>query len=788
MYLLRYFLLFFLSLFILSDAAVAAPFDCNNNGIDDATDIELGTSEDCNGNGIPDECDVSASGFTFREFKELELKSVMLSGFPNQLVPTKVADFNGDGHPDLWGMFSYTTFGGHYIIFIYLNQGDNTFTAPIEIPFTGTTGFINISISDPVAIDIDSDGDLDIVFRHDTVAWRHNPPSAGFLVSVLENDGEGNFTRKETNIPSLLPPRSATSTLPSKLVATSFAHVNSKDLAMIHEGRVYALYNIGNLEFVHFDMGASGQADNLGFFPERFPGSVNMSQTRIFSSTSDEGFLMGPGDGSLQRFTHGEDIGFSDIKQVVSPENYTAAHLMKGTPANPGNKGYSTIMTQPFSGGGRKTFPAGVGSVQELFIADFNGDGASDVVFFGAGDIHSKSGIQILLNEEPNDFSNRLNIFMPPSAKQAITVFDFDNDGKPDILFKAKEEGKMLIGFNGTTYPLTPALEADLDANYIPDICERTVPGDFNGDRKGDRVVVRNYSGQLLWLISPDSFTYVTSPTTNIPFGLAGDTLLAGDFNGQGKISPGVIRKNGDYLDWYWLKSDDSTAVISYGLRNDTPLSGYFNADKTLDRVVVRDHLGGLLWLINTDGESHSVHSMYQFGLTGDTPFTADMDGDGISELIVSRTLSSGQVVWYALFINSQEVLGPYPWGLRGDLLMPPTDFDGSGRAQYLVARPINGFLNTFHNSPLRENYNVYTDVQKLFGLPGDHLHVAYRLGLPYGHLSVWRPSNYFWNDGLQFSQFWDSIGESLFPSTYGFTGDVLIGIDGKAVGRYDGR
>lgn len=34
--------------------------DCNNNGVDDADDITLGTSQDCNSNTIPDECDIAS--------------------------------------------------------------------------------------------------------------------------------------------------------------------------------------------------------------------------------------------------------------------------------------------------------------------------------------------------------------------------------------------------------------------------------------------------------------------------------------------------------------------------------------------------------------------------------------------------------------------------------------------------------------------------------------------------------------------------------------------------------
>lgn len=43
-------------------APLASPpvLDCNQNGVADTTDLELGTSLDCNGTGIPDECDIQS--------------------------------------------------------------------------------------------------------------------------------------------------------------------------------------------------------------------------------------------------------------------------------------------------------------------------------------------------------------------------------------------------------------------------------------------------------------------------------------------------------------------------------------------------------------------------------------------------------------------------------------------------------------------------------------------------------------------------------------------------------
>ena len=42
---------------VLVVAALPGLVDCNDNGIDDATEIEQGLAEDCQGNGVLDECE-----------------------------------------------------------------------------------------------------------------------------------------------------------------------------------------------------------------------------------------------------------------------------------------------------------------------------------------------------------------------------------------------------------------------------------------------------------------------------------------------------------------------------------------------------------------------------------------------------------------------------------------------------------------------------------------------------------------------------------------------------------
>ncbi|MEK6701838.1 MAG: sialidase family protein [Planctomycetota bacterium] len=72
------------------------PYDCNNNGVDDATDIANHTSRDCNANAIPDECEIAAG--TLADSNHDGIADV---------CPPCPADFNADGSVDF---FDYDAF------------------------------------------------------------------------------------------------------------------------------------------------------------------------------------------------------------------------------------------------------------------------------------------------------------------------------------------------------------------------------------------------------------------------------------------------------------------------------------------------------------------------------------------------------------------------------------------------------------------------------------------------------------------------------------------------------
>lgn len=210
------------------------------------------------------------------------------------------------------------------------------------------------------------------------------------------------------------------------------------------------------------------------------------------------------------------------------------------------------------------------------------------------------------------------------------------------------------------------------------------VMGDYDGDGRTDIVVARQMNGGLYWFIR-----YATGEEVPyFQFGLAptaqtADQVVAGDYDGDGRYEPGVVREEGDGGLYWYVRDQEGNAVRNqWGLHDDTPLNGYFGESSgALSQVVVRNYGGGLYWFINRESMSTAV----QWGLSGDKVFTADVDGDGIDELLVSRE-SGGFVYWFIKNLETNQTL-TVGWGLKGDQILQPADFNGDGSADLIVSR-----------------------------------------------------------------------------------------------------
>ncbi len=266
------------------------------------------------------------------------------------------------------------------------------------------------------------------------------------------------------------------------------------------------------------------------------------------------------------------------------------------------------------------------------------------------------------------------------------------------------------------------------------------VPGDYDADGRTDIVITRAVNNTWQWY-----FRLATGVEIGpVPFGLApegnADMLLSGDFDGDKDFDLNVIRVISGFLNWFSLRNDGAADQVVWGLEGDTPVTGFFGGSGENDRVAVRDTGAALVWYIE-----NIAPAGISWGLPGDTPFAADLTGDGVDELIVARSDANG-ITWFGRNLSG-SFTSQFSFGLGEDTLLPPSDFNGDGKADVVVTRDFGDFKVFFIR---------YTDldlaISLAFGLKDDKPYIGNFTQGSLAELALFRVSDTFGSHFVRFA------------------------------------
>jgi len=242
---------------------------------------------------------------------------------------------------------------------------------------------------------------------------------------------------------------------------------------------------------------------------------------------------------------------------------------------------------------------ASAAAANRAAVADFNGDGLTDVAVFrpSTGMWYDRSTGQAVALGQVGD--------IPVPG-------DFNGDGKSDFAVFRPSNGTWYDQSTGQTIPYGATNGGDLP-----------MPGDYNGDGRTDVAIFR-----------PANATWYDRDTgTAIVYGAPNhDIPVPGDYNGDGRTDVAVFRPTTGV----WYDRDAGTAV-DFGQPGDIPVPADYNGDGRTDVAVYRRATS--TWL------DHDTGQTIQYGAANhDVATPGDFNGDGHADVAVFRPSSA---TWY---------------------------------------------------------------------------------------------------------------------------------------------
>ncbi len=329
--------------------------------------------------------------------------------------------------------------------------------------------------------------------------------------------------------------------------------------------------------------GTSGTFNGRLFLPYGPPAPWYLSQKRLYVDMHSVNFPDGEIRGQVKPFTIDADIdGDGRADAFVFRPSDVSSYVLCST--------NSHVFINKFEGDAWD---------QDMFLADFDGDGIADMAtthheWIAPGNItttYVRSSDNILQQVQ---WGNELYGDIPAYG-------NYDSDGKMDMAVFRPSDGIWYILQSSDNQPRY---------DYWGKTGDRPCPGDYDKDGITDLCVVRDEGGQLAWYIRR-STDYQFSKTL---WGLSTDTIFPAnpvDIDADGANDILIARTENEQQVYYaLLSSDNSMFVLRWGLASDRVKIGDFDGDGKTDFAAVRTIDKQLVWFINqsSDGQMRVIY------------------------------------------------------------------------------------------------------------------------------------------------------------------------------------
>jgi hypothetical protein len=283
------------------------------------------------------------------------------------------------------------------------------------------------------------------------------------------------------------------------------------------------------------------------------------------------------------------------------------------------------------NGKGKKTVATAV-SVNDVAVADFNGDGAPDI----AASAYWRKSVLVFINAGDGSFSelHEIGFFSPILS---LTAGDFDGDGKSDIVAQGVSEGSgegtfhVLLNRGGGTFARAPV---SAPIPYVREMLTADIDRDGNLDVVGGSAIIDSFNF-VVWYGNGDG---TSSRAATYPLPRGGSDVAIGDLNEDGRL---------DLISAYdsWVYVSLALPAGGFAAPTEHPASIRMGAAFVYDITAADVNLDGHVDVVTNDADilygtgTGSLTFDHRGALEGlyQDPKVADFNGDGLPDLLFNE-------------------------------------------------------------------------------------------------------------------------------------------------------
>ena len=368
--------------------------------------------------------------------------------------------------------------------------------------------------------------------------------------------------------------------------------------------------------------------------------------------------------------------------------------------------GVSDDVTILLGGAGTAFIPAGAPvraghSPAGITAGDLNGDEEPDLALANIG----SNDITILLGTGGGHFAEPAYESPLPGDwnPTAIAVRDLSGDGAADIIVANYVSDNVSVLFGGATPSFTRVPGAlPIAAGSVLSMAS----ADFNGDADPDFAVTSSDVDNVVVYLGGGGLSFTASPGSPFATGARPFSVIAGDFDGDGRRDLAIANLDGDSVSVLLGNglggfTPSAGGPFSTGRRPFALAAGDLNGDGNLDVAAVNSEENTVSILLGDGhGALRETGSRIPVGVAPYGIAAGDFDRDGDLDLAVANFTSNNISI---LVGDGHGAFTPaparYPTGL-GPLAVVTGDFNRDGDLDLAVGNPDSNDVSVFAGGP----------------------------------------------------------------------------------------